>query len=181
MASKLLGMVIFMAMVAAFAFALLMLRQVLGVASPWFGLVLMFIATGVVAMVRPIFLPRLPRFLREIRPWEAKGDVYRALGVPGFGTLLRRPPLRSFNTLVYLGNGQEPSMVIRQVEAAEVAHVAAGIVLLPYLVIAVRQRQVAALAVLLAFEVFFNAYPTMHLRWTRFRLDRIAAARRPPP
>jgi hypothetical protein len=160
------------ATLAAFAFSLEMIRRVVGAASPWFGLQLMLCVLGVVAMARPLFLPRVPGPLRTTRPWERHPAHYRRLLVPAFGALLRRTPLRYLNIEVYLHAAAGDGYAVRaQVEAAEAAHWLAGLVLLPYLALAAMERRWGALAVLAAVQVVGNLYPILHLRWTRLRLD----------
>jgi Glycosyl-4,4'-diaponeurosporenoate acyltransferase len=171
--TKLRDALVLIAVAAAFAVSLAMFRQAVGVASPWFGLMLMLIFTGLSAFARPLFLLRMPAFLRKPRAFETKG-VYRALRVPEFGALLRGTPLRSLNSDVYLRQGSDDlSDVIAQLESAEAAHVYAAILLLPYIVYAVVEGWFGAAAVLIIVEIGFNLYPVMHLRWARFRLGRV--------
>jgi hypothetical protein len=174
--------------VAAFAFSLAMVRGLVGVASPWFGLLLMMCVLGTAAMARPLFLPRMPPPLRRIRAWERQPGNYRRLLVPAFGSLLRRSPLRYLNSDVYLASRTRDAGAVRaQVEAAEAAHLWAGLVLLPYVVHAALERRWGAAAALAAVEVAANLYPILHLRWTRLRLDGALGRRQqkgrpqPPP
>ena len=158
-------------MTAAFAFSLVMFQRAVGYASPWFGLMAMFDVLGTVAMMRPIFLLKLPGFLRKTYAWEAKG----ILGVRAFGALLRGTLLRYLNTLVYLSRAHDIAAVIAQIEAAELAHYLAVIVLTPYIVLAYRDHSWSAAACLTAVQIGVNVYPILHLRWTRIRLGNVAA------
>ena len=54
----------------AFAFSFVMLRQAIGPDSPWLGLVLMFCFLGLAKIAEPLFVLRMPRWLRPLRPWE---------------------------------------------------------------------------------------------------------------
>ena len=95
----------FAATAAAFAICFLMLRDVVGSESPWLGLLLMFYFMGLAKVGEPLFVLRLPAFIRDVRAWEATGDTYRRLGVQRFGQLLRGSPLRWLNTSVYRAGG----------------------------------------------------------------------------
>jgi hypothetical protein len=162
------------AVTAAFAGSLAMFRMAVGVASPWFGLTAMFCVLGVIAFARPLFLLRLPGFLRKARAGEARGALYEALRVPAFGALLRRTPLRGLNPMVYLSrNPDDPSAVLAQVESAEAAHLLAAAVLVPYVVHACVLRRWSAVAWLMAVQLGLNLYPILHLRWVRIRLGRL--------
>jgi len=70
----------------------------------WLGLLLMFYFMGLAKVGEPLFVFRMPPFIREVRDWEAKGDVYQRMGVQRFGQLLRASPFRLLNTSVYLAN-----------------------------------------------------------------------------
>ena|SRR5579863_4609535 len=99
---KLRDLMVLLGVAAVFAMSLAMLRRAVGLTSPWFAVMVMFNFLGLIAFARPLFLLRLPGFLRKERKWEMKGN--KALGVPVFGALLRRTPLRYLNPLVYLKN-----------------------------------------------------------------------------
>ncbi|MGZ5036468.1 MAG: glycosyl-4,4'-diaponeurosporenoate acyltransferase CrtO family protein [Usitatibacter sp.] len=158
----------------AFAVSLVMLRNAVGVASPWFGLMIMFDVLGLIAFARPLFLLRMPSFLRKARAWETRGTLYKALRVPAFGMLLRRTPLRALNPTVYLGpQSGDPSVVLAQLESAEAAHLLAAVVIVPYIVHAWIQRWWSAVAWLVVAQIGFNVYPILHLRWARIRLKRL--------
>jgi hypothetical protein len=159
--------------VASFAFSLAMMRQVIGVASPWYGLLLMCCVLGVIGIGRPLFVVPLPRFIRQSYAWETSA-TYRKLGVLAFGKLLTRTPLRYLNPLVYLGPDRELSSVIAQVDSAEAAHYLAALVLVPYLFIAHSKGDIGGAIVLWAMLILGNLYPALHLRWTRERLVRFA-------
>lgn len=155
---------------AAFAFSLHLVRREIGLASPWFGLLLMFCVLGAFALARPVFVPRMPSPLRAIRGWEPAAD--RLLRVSELGGLLKRPPLRYLNPDVHLKRQQGDARAVNaQVEGAEAAHFWAAWVLVPYIADAAVGRRWGALAALLATEIAMNAYPILHLRLTRARID----------
>jgi hypothetical protein len=93
---------------ARILFALLMLfsiaalGRVVGMASPWFALIASFCVLGVFDVTRPFATIRVPRAIRSLRPWETRKEAYQAIGVPAFGVVLRRTPLRLLNRRVYL-------------------------------------------------------------------------------
>src|SRR4030095_12368193 len=87
-------------LVCGFSYALL--STVIGIASPWLALLLMFYFLAIAKVAEPLFRLRMPRSLLRLRRWELEGDVLRRLGVFGFGRLLRQTPLRYLNSRVYL-------------------------------------------------------------------------------
>jgi hypothetical protein len=170
---KLGAVVALIAVAAAFAFSLSMLRQVLAFWSPWFGLMIMLCLLGLIAFARPLFLLRMPGFLREVRAWETKGEIYNALRVPLYGVMLRRTPLRFLNPMVYLTRLHDPSEVMAQAESAEAAHLWAAAIFIPHMVYAAAQGWWIAFAWMMAGQIGFNLYPMMHLRLARARLDQL--------
>jgi hypothetical protein len=118
--------------------------------------------------------------VRELRPWELRGAVYRKLGVSGFGALLRNTPLRILNTTVYVsGNHRDPLLVLRQVESAEACHFWAALLLMPYLAWCALSGRWAVLGAFLAVQIVLNVYPILHLRSVRGRLERVRRRRNP--
>jgi hypothetical protein len=179
---KLRDIVVLIVMAAMFAFSTAMIRQVIGIASPWFGVMIMLDFLGLVAFARPLFVLRLPGFLRKVRGWEAKGALYKALHVPAFGVLLRRTPLRYLNPMVYLSRDADgPAVVLAQLESAEAAHLVAAALLVPYMVLAYVQSSIAVLAWFTVAQIVFNLYPILHLRWARIRLTRLHQRTRSRP
>lgn len=170
---KLRDIIVLLVVAAAFAISLALFRRAIGVTSPWFGLIIMLDFLGLVAFARRLFLLKLPDFLRKEREWEAKGNLYKALRVPVFGALLRRTPLRRLNPLVYLKKHPDPSIVQAQIESAEAAHLLAAVLILPYIAYACVQGWWSAVVWLMVVQVGFNAYPILHLRWVRARIERL--------
>jgi Glycosyl-4,4'-diaponeurosporenoate acyltransferase len=170
---KLRDLIVLLVVAAAFAISLSQFRRAFGVASPWFGLMVMLTFVGLVAFARPLFLLKLPAFLRKEREWETKGRLYKALRVPVFGELLRRTPLRYLNSLVYLKQNPDPSIVQAQIESAEAAHLLAAAIVVPYMAYACVRSWWSAVAWLMVVQIAFNLYPILHLRWVRIRINRL--------
>ena len=175
---KLRDLVVLSVAAAGFAASLLMFRRAVGIGSPWFGLVVMLSALGLIALARPFFLLRRPAAVRRNRAWEVRGGLYQAAGVRLFGTVLRRTPLRYLNQFVYLAGSATPSMVRAQAESAEAAHLVAGALLIPHMVYACVQKWWGTLAWLTMVQALGNLYPILHLRWVRARIDRFHGRRR---
>ena len=148
--------------------------------SPWFVCVAMICFLGLAFVAQPLVMIRMPRPLRTIRAWEVEGGVYRALGVPAYGRLLRRTALRLFNRDVYLHNGLgDTRRVGAELEAAEASHFWAAALVVPYMVhAAIAGTWSALLGVSLA-QMLINVYPVMHLRLSRHRLDRLVSRMEP--
>ena len=168
------NVVILIATVLAFGVSLAMLWQVIGIASPWMACMVMLCFLGLAKMAEPLYALRVPAGLRSIRPWEWRGGPYERLAVPRFGALLRDTPLRLLNTAVYLSRGRrDPPAIARLVESAEASHFYAALLLVPWMACYAWTGRWAAFAGLLLVQVVGNAYPIMHLRSVRGRLERI--------
>jgi len=164
------------AVTVAFGVSLIMLRRAIGFTSPWFALTTMFCFLGLVAFARPLFILKLPSFLRTVRVWEMRSRLYQVLGVSAFGELLRRTPLRYLQPLVYLKRYPgDPTMVQTQIEGAEAAHWWAAALLILYMVFACIQNWWGVIFWFTIFQVVGNVYPILHLRWVRGRLTRVIA------
>ena len=174
MSTKLWRALVLLAVVLAFGTSFEMLRQVIGSHSPWLILLLMFYVLAVFKMAEPLFMLRLPRALQLLRQWELEGTLYRQLGVVAYGHALRGSPLQYLNRAVYLDRApRDLGRLGRQAEAAEAAHLLAGALVLPYMVYAaLAGRWLVAVGFAVA-ELLVNAYPLLHLRYTRGRLQRV--------
>jgi hypothetical protein len=164
---------VLLAVAAVFAFSLASFRRAFGLASPWFGLMVMLVFLGLIAFARPLFRLRLPGLLRTARHFEMTGRLYKALRVPAFGALLRRTPLRHLNPLVYLRQNSDTSIVQAQIESAEAAHLLAGALLMPYIIYACAHGWWTGAAWLMVVQIAGNLYPILHLRWSRIRIKRL--------
>jgi hypothetical protein len=166
---------VLLATLLAFGVSTYFLRQVIGLASPWMGLLLMLCFLGLARIAEPLYRLKMPDGLRQIRPWELNGGLYRTLRVHEFGALLRDTPLRLLNSSVYVSrNRRDPLSTCRQVEAAEASHLWAALVLVPYLVFCTWSAAWASAGGLVLVEILGNAYPIMHLRSVRGRLERVS-------
>ncbi len=157
------------------------LGHVVGVASPWFALIASFCVLGFLDLVMPLVRIRLPRPLRLSRPWEVRSAVYRAMGVPVFGAILRGTPLRMLNKRVYMNASYRDLRPVRtHLENAEAAHFWGGMVTLPYLILAWAQEWWSALTSVVLFNLLVNVYPILHLRSVRARIERREVKSRKP-
>jgi hypothetical protein len=170
----------FLGVAVGYALAFFLFRRAMpfSLESPWFVFVAMICFLGLVFVAQPIVMIRMPRPLRTIRAWEVEGGLYGALGVPAYGRLLRRTPLRVFNRDVYLHDGLRDSRrVAAELEAAETSHFCAALLVVPYMVHLLLRGMWTPLLWFSLAQVLINAYPVMHLRMTRSRLDRLALKR----
>jgi hypothetical protein len=164
---------VFLVMLLAFAFSGAMLESLVGIASPWMGLMMFFAFLGLARIAEPLYQLKLPGNLKRLRSWEVKGAVYQKLAVPRFGKLLRNTPLRFLNSSVYLSReSREPLPIRPQIESAEAIHFWSAVLLLPYMVFCCLHGQWVVAGVLLMLQALWNVYPIMHLRAVRARLDR---------
>ena len=168
--------VLFCATTIAFAISFVMLREVLGGESPWLGLLLMFYFMGLAKIGEPLFVFRMPGFIREVRTWELSGSTYQRLGVRQFGRLLRNSPFRFLNSSVYRGR-QDLRSLYWHAASAEATHFWAALLFAPYIAL-VWAREREGVAVLFLFiQIVFNVYPILHLRVVRGRLGAVLGAR----
>ena len=148
-----------------------LLGSVIGMNSPWLMLLLMFDFLGIAKVAEPLFRLKMPRALRPVRRCEQVGNVYRRLGVLGFGKLLRRSPLRYLNSAVYLvkTNGDLSEVRLRA-ESGEASHFWAAVLFTPYVMLAGMNGQWSVVAWFSLAQVLVNIYPILHLRHVRWRL-----------
>jgi hypothetical protein len=163
-----------LAITAVFSVTLGLLGRAVGYASPWFALIAMFDFLGIIAFGRALFVVRIPRVLYEVSGWEARGRAYRALGVPAFGQLLRRSPLRRLNPTVYLHRSPtDAAEVLKQIERSEAAHWWAAVLVTPYMLYVAVQGWWGVVSWFVLIQILVNLYPILHLRWARIRLRRM--------
>ncbi len=149
------------------------------VTSPWFVVAAMVCFLGLMSVAKEVVRVRMPRALRGVRGWEARGRAYRAVGVPAFGKLLRRTPLRLLNRNVYLaGRTRDAGALAAQLEAAEASHFWAALLVVPFMVRLAAAGSWHALFWVAVAQALVNLYPILHLRIARHRLDRLAARTR---
>ncbi|MCJ7555982.1 MAG: hypothetical protein MUP90_03590 [Gammaproteobacteria bacterium] len=158
----------------ALALSLVMLAQVIGYASPWIALLLMFNLMALAKVAEPLFVLRMPATLTGLRRCELTSGVYRRLGVRVFGTVLRNTPLRFLNTGVYLSSeARDLHSLYRRVASAEATHFWAALLFMPYIGYLYLSGRPQIATGFLAVQVLFNVYPILHLRLMRGRLDAI--------
>jgi hypothetical protein len=156
----------------AFAVCFVMLAQVIGFASPWLALLLMFYFMALAKVAEPIFVLRMPATLGRVQRWEQSGSIYRQLGVRLFGRLLRGTPLRFFNAKVYLSSGSKDLHSLhRQAASIEATHFWAAVLFMPYIGYLFISAQPWIATFFLVVQALFNVYPILHLRLLRGRLD----------
>lgn len=162
----------------AFAVSLVLLAQVIGWASPWLALLLMFYFLGLAKIAEPLFVLRMPAGLMRARRWERSGTIYRRLWVDRFGALLRNTPLRYLNAGVYLLSGaRDLPRLLRLAGAAEAAHFWAALLFVPYLGYLFIVGKVRLGICFVLVQLLFNIYPILHLRSLRWRLDAFSRRR----
>lgn len=150
--------------------------RAVGPGDPLFAAVAGFTLLGLLDLAR--YFVRFRPLLGAPRSWEARGRVYRLLGVRAFGAGLRRPPLRWFNPRVYRGAAGDSRMLAAALEEAEGSHTLAFVAVTLYTGLAAWQGWWPAALALLALNVGANVYPILHLRHCRARLLLAAARRR---
>lgn len=164
-------------MAAVFGVCFAMLASVIGIRSPWLGLLLMFYFMGLAKVAEPLFMLRLPQSLRAVDSRLIKQRAYRWLGVRGFGALLRKTPLRYLNHSVYLAGGKlSLAELDRKAESTEAIHFWAAVLFTPYIVYIWSRGLIAETVLFLFVQVVFNVYPILHLRIVRARLSRVKRA-----
>lgn len=162
---------------ALFAVCFAMLADVIGLDSPWLGLLLMFYFMGLAKIAEPLFVFRMPRALRDVDESLPDRRLYRWLGVRGFGAFLRNTPLRYLNASVYRsGGGRSLAALQRQAASAEATHFWAAMLFMPYIAYIGWRGFVAEAILFTAVQIAFNVYPILHLRMVRARLGRVGLA-----
>ena len=161
------------AVVLVFSVSFWLLSGVIGITSPWLVLLLMFYFLKIAKVAEPLFRMKMPAALRPLRPWEDRRDAYRQFGVLSFGRFLRRSPLSSMNSGVYLDRGDgDPARVRVQIESSEANHFWAAVLFTPYVVFAAWKGMWSVVAWFSVAQLILNVYPILHLRYVRGRLDR---------
>ena len=144
--------------------------------SPWFVGTAMVCVLGLASVAEPVVPLRVPAAIGRIREWEARGRIYRALGVQFFGALLRRTPLRLLNTRVYLeGSYDEPTRVLRMLESAEASHLLSAALTTPFIVYAGAIGRWGTVFAFVVAQLVVNLYPIAHTRLARHRVERVVA------
>ena len=104
--------------------------------------------------------------------------MHMRCGPPQFGLLLKNTPLRILNLDVYVARQRRDLPHLqRLVETAEASHFWAFILLAPYVVYCAAEGRWEPFGWFLFAEIAANAYPAMHLRMVRARLERVQRRR----
>jgi hypothetical protein len=153
----------------------------LGFRSPIMALSSVGCALGVVVANMSTVCWSIPKALAPVRSWETSGRVYELLGVYIYGAFLRRPPLRYFNTSVYVKSRRAdlPNVYV-SIMRAEAAHFWAFTITSPIMVYELMNQWWDGLGWFLLFHAFFNIYPGLHLRHIRARIETVIR-RKPRP
>jgi hypothetical protein len=151
----------------------------LGFRSVLFAVVANWLIVAWFALIGPAIRWRLPHGYLWIRAWERDGRVYRRLGVPAFGALVRQTPLRAFTPDIYLrGQPGRLPIVLALSAHAEAVHVWIFLLALPLVLYAVARGWWDAAGWLLLVNTLLNLYPVMQQRMIRGRLERTLARTR---
>jgi hypothetical protein len=148
----------------------------LGFRSVLFAVIANWLIVAWVALIGPAIRWRLPHGYLRIRAWERDGRLYRRLGVPTFGTLVRKTPLRALTPDIYLrGQPGRMAIVLALSAHAEAVHVWIFLLVVPLVLYAVVRGWWDAAGWLLLVNGLLNLYPVLQQRMIRGRLERAPA------
>ncbi len=154
----------------------------LGFRSPAFALAANWLIVAWVAVIGSAIRWRLPDAYLRLRAWERDGRLYRRLGVPLFGTLVRHTPLRTLTPDAYLsGRPGRIGIVLERSAHAEAVHVWIFLLVLPLVLYGVVRGWFDAAGWLLLVNGVLNLYPVLQQRMIRGRLERALARRSTSP
>jgi hypothetical protein len=154
----------------------------LGVRSVLFAVVANWLIVAWVALVGPAIRWRLPDAYLRPREWERDGRLYRRLGVPLFGAVVRHTPLRTLTPDAYLrGRPGRIAIVLDLCAHAEAVHVWVFLLALPLALYGIARGWWGAVGWLLAINALLNLYPVLQQRMIRGRLERALARRSTTP
>lgn len=166
---------------AALGAALLWAGEMFGARSVAFAFAVNWIVMSWLGIAGRLYPPSLPARYFEIRPFEASGRLYEALGVRMIKYAVRRGPLHVFKRHLRLPefpDARSLRRLERRMREPEAAHVCLFLFVM-LLVVAhalVRGWWTTAVWTML-FNVLLNAYPVMLQRYNRrWLLDRATAA-----
>jgi hypothetical protein len=142
-----------------------------------FAVVATILASEWVALIRAAVSLPAPAGLLSIRAGETKLLRKRWTGVPFFGAILRRTPLRHLGGPVYLDTcSHNVQRVIEGMHDAEAVHIySAGLCIAFELFWAARGSGLSA-GLSLGVNLILNIYPVLHLRLACGRLERLRKA-----
>jgi hypothetical protein len=146
-----------------------------------FAVIANWLIVAWVAVIGPAIRWRLPDAYLRLREWERDGRLYRRLGVPLFGAVVRHTPLRTLTPDAYLhGRPGRIGIVLDLCAHAEAVHVWIFLLALPLALYGVARGWWGAVGWLLAINALLNLYPVLQQRMIRGRLERALGRRATP-
>jgi hypothetical protein len=124
-----------------------------------------------------VSVPRPSCFLK-LRDGEVSLLRQRWTGVPFFGLMLRRTPLKHLGGEVYLGAcSNDASRVLRGMQTAESVHIWSALCCLPLILFWAMNKAWASVGISFAVNLMLNVYPVLHLRLARGRIVKFLKSR----
>jgi hypothetical protein len=159
---------------------------VFGAASAIYAAVVTMLVAVWTGMLHTVVPLALPASLRKVSVPELAVLRRRCTGIPLFGLVLRRTPLRHLGGAVYLAKfDNDPARVRHGIQDAEAIHVWSLLFCTPWLAFWCWRGWWFSVGLSLAVHLFLNLYPILHLRFTRGRMERcagrLARINQPPP
>lgn len=156
--------------------SLLLFARAFGASSAVFAVTVTLLVAAWTGMFHTVVPLRLPASSLKIERREFALLRWRWTGVPLFGLALRSTPLRHLGGTVYLNQcAKDSARVLRGIQEAEAIHVWSMLFCSPWLVFWCVQGLWFSVASSLAVHALLNAYPILHLRLTRGRIEKYAA------
>ncbi len=145
----------------------------MGARNPVFAFAINWLVMTLVAILGSalhITMPLPPAYYR-IRPFEANGRLYEALGVRIFKIILIRSPLALLNpTIHYKGDRSALFDLESKMRDSETGHLFIFIIMILIVIHMAIEGWWNFATWLMVFNIFFNVYPIMLQRYNRARL-----------
>jgi hypothetical protein len=161
---------------AAFYVIVWSLIELVGIADPLFPVCVLFLTMGWSTLLNDIWQPALRSSWFDPKPFERGGQLYRALGVRIFQSLLRRIGWERIMRDGGARFGRKPSLASRwehKSRLSEFAHMLGILALLPILVWMIVARERLAIVYLVFWTLPLHVYPIMLQRYNRPRYQRV--------
>ncbi len=149
--------------------------KTVGLQSPWFAFIIVWLPMVWLGTVSRLVTPRLPASYHRLRSFERDGRVYELLGVRLVKHLLRRGPIAAFNPHLHLPTERTPANVAhldQRMRDAEASHAILFVITLGVAGHAAARGWWTAAGLTLLFDVLLNGYPVMLQRYNRALLHR---------
>ena len=160
----------------AFGVSLLLFAKAFGASSAVFAVTVTMLVAAWTGMFHTVVPLRLRASSLKVGRREFALLRWRWTGVPLFGLTLRSTPLRHLGGAVYLNQcAKDSARVLRGIQEAEEIHVWSMLFCSPWLVFWCLRGWWFSVASSLTVHALLNAYPILHLRLTRGRMERYAA------